>query len=128
MSWKQNWEAIKEAINERTEKNRTIKTIKKLTKKEAEDEDNSNTLVNELMHVYFNAKHSFNKQNIEIVGMVGHPNLNMVRNKKRIGSRDDPRIYLETLDKHSEFNQRFEIEKNISNQNQEQYIIKEKRI
>lgn len=128
MSWKQNWEAIKEAVNERTEKNRTIKIIKKLTKKEKEDENNSNTLVNELMHVYFNAKHSFNKQNIEIIGMIGHPNLEMVRNKRQIGSRDDPRIYLETLDRHSEFNQRFELDVNKSDKNQEQYIIKEKRI
>lgn len=128
MSFKKNWEAIWEAVAERKEVKSTIKKIKHLTKNESEDEFNSNTLTNELMSVYFNAKNSFNKQNIEIVGMVGHPNLSLVRNKKQIGSRDDPRIYLSTLDKHVEFNQRFTLEEHLSPDGQEQYIIKEKLI
>lgn len=128
MSLKQSLMDIKEAFLERTEIQRTINKIKKATKGETKDEVNINSLVNEIGNVYYSAKESFSKQNIEIKGMFGHPNLELITSKKQIGSRNDPRVFLESLSKNKEFNKRFILQKGTSNQNKEQYMIKEREI
>lgn len=122
------WKDIQEAFLEKTQAQRTIGKIKRLTKQEAKDEHNVNSLINELENVFFNAKNSFSKQNVEIKGIIGHPNLSVITNKNKIGSKDDPRIYLESLDKNEEFNKRFRIQKGISDNGNEQYTIVEKEL
>lgn len=114
---------INDVLKEKKSVQNTIRKINKENDEEQAEEEQLNSVIQELMNIYYSVKQQASLTNIQLNSFVIEP-----KNVKssNAGTIRDPRVFLEYAKHHNEFSKRFDIEELSTDTGNERYRITEK--
>lgn len=125
MSFKDNFMTIVNVIKDKRALKDMAKTLSKENAKQRELEAYTNSVAKELINIFYSVADKSSLSRIELEGMIIEPKKVI---KKNEGSIKDPTVLIDAVQLDEQFNLNFDVKMIRSDDGQEQYLIKRKRI